>query len=422
MALDIATQITNLAGQTDLNNQVAANLLGRVGPSQDNQMRNNIIGALLGGGLGAVASQFDNNVSTGGGALFGALAGGLGARKMGQTFRQNAFSNASNLLKSNNDIVSQLMELQKAQTAGDAIDQARLDAGLGATTNPLYGASDAVFNANASRRSPDAMAAAIELANLSRSGGLSQGLGVAMGGSGGPAAGSERGNGAFGAAQPLQAPQGLQTDPNVIMGQSGQPMMRDQTLQGGVSQGQFQLDPAIADLVSRFGPAVPDEVLKTVLTQVTGAGDTGLTQGVEGARVPSQNRKDDATARKTGVEADYVPFEAQSKRISAGASASNAAANNTRANAYASIAPSVIARNNAFGENIKGVQSVLTSLDKEISTASTLLSKTKNPQERQALQDRISSLQVQSMVMRSQLTGGPMIDQEAASGMQSVGY
>ena len=319
-------QNNQFVGSVGNQGQPGTGLFGRIQNRQDHGLLKNLLGALAGAGIGAAAARFDDSVDRGAGALFGGLAGGLLTRKIRQGNRQNDFSNITGLQNSSQNMANRLLEQLGARNTGNAIVESRQERGLPRLQNVPFGVSDNTANILTNSVSDDNLNAAIEVLNAAQSGGFNRGLST---GSGQAAGGNVQSPVSTGPDTIASNPANVIAEPTLDVDPTVQPAV----LRGGVGQDR------VANSAG-FSRSVPPQFANEVLRQIGSVGNTGLTQGVEGSRVPSQNRRDDAVAQKTDTERDFIPFEAQSRRTSANASAANASANQTRANVSQQLAPS----------------------------------------------------------------------------------
>lgn len=315
-------------GTIATNNGLINSLVTRASGQLQGGLKRDLLSGLLGAGIGAFAGRNDASVGTGGGALFGALAGGLLSNKLRRTAVNNAITQIGTLQSANNDASTQFLNQAKMQGGADAIDYLANLRGLQQPSSPVYG-SDAVLSQLGSLTPTNAVLPFAQMMQDSRMTNYGQGQGA-----GTPIATAQTGKAPMPAALPAKNMGGgvmMEQDPSVAMVQQ---LAQGQPLQGNVQTGVPPVDYAGMALP----PALDNTVLQNLLSGIGTAGNTGLTQGVNAARVPSQNRQDDASAYKATQEGKYVPMDAGSRRIGATAQASNAVAANTNASANTSRA------------------------------------------------------------------------------------
>lgn len=356
---DMSAMLQNLmqtsGGQVSSNNGLINSLLTRASGKLQGGLKRDLLSGLLGAGIGAFAGSNDDSVGTGGGALFGALAGGLLSNKLRRTAVNNAISQIGTLQSANNDASTQFLNQAKMQGAADSIDYLAGLRGLQLPSQPVYG-SDAVLSQMGSLTPASAVAPFAQMVQDNRISNYDQGQGA------GTAALPQVPKGSL-PAKNTDGGATTEQDPSVVMAQQ---LANGQPLQGNVQKGMAPVDYAGMALP----PALDNSVLQNLLTTLGTAGNTGLTQGVNAARVPFQNKKDAADAYKTTQEGKYVAQDSGSRRISANASMSqagaanvNAVANTRRASTYQQLADQNQGKNIVANDILKSVQqddSVLT--------------------------------------------------------------
>lgn len=404
MANTLQNLMQTSGGQVSSNNGLINSLLTRASGQLQGGLKRDLLSGLLGAGIGAFAGRNDASVGTGGGALFGALAGGLLSNKLRRTGINNAITQIGTLQSANNDASTQFLNQAKMQGGADSIDYLAGLRGLNLPSQPVYG-SDAVLSQMGNLTPASAVLPFAQMVQDNRMSNYGQGQGA-------------------GTAALPQVPKGglpaknmgggvmMEQDPSVAMAQqlaSGQP------LQGNVQTGMAPVDYAGMALP----PAIDNSVLQNLLTTIGTAGNTGLGEGVKAARVPSQNAQDQASAYKATQEGKYVPMDSGSKRIAANASMSQAGAANTNAGAN-------VTRSNAYAQSVNDykplqqqVAQSLSLLQQDDNTITKMLTDKKTkPADRVLLQQRLQANSQRRMLVQQAILSGKPIDPQA---MQGVG-
>ena len=410
---DMSAMLQNLmqtsGGQVSSNNGLINSLLTKASGQLQGGLKRDLLSGLLGAGIGAFAGRNDASVGTGGGALFGALAGGLLSNKLRRTGVNNAITQIGTLQSANNDASTQFLNQAKMQGAADSVDYLAGLRGLQLPSQPVYG-SDAVLSQMGNLTPASAVLPFAQMVQDNRMSNYGQGQGAGM-----PTPSLQSGQAPPRIALPAKNIGGgvmMEQDPSVAMAQqlaSGQP------LQGNVQTGMAPTDYAGMALP----PAIDNSVLQNLLTTIGTAGNTGLGEGVKAARVPSQNAQDQATAYKATQEGKYVPMDSGSKRIAANASMSQAGAANTNAGAN-------VTRSNAYAQSVNDykplqqqVAQSLSLLQQDDNTITKMLTDKKTkPADRVLLQQRLQANSQRRMLVQQAILSGKPIDPQA---MQGVG-
>lgn len=409
---DMSTMLQNLmqssGGQVSSNNGLIQSLLTRANGQLQGGLKRDLLSGLLGAGIGAFAGRNDASVGTGGGALFGALAGGLLSNKLRRTGVSNAITQIGTLQSANNDASTQFLNQAKMQGGADSIDYLANLRGLPQPSSPVYG-SDAVLSQLGSLTPTSAVLPFAQMMQDSRMSNYGQGQGA-----GTPAATVQKGQAPATTALPAKNMGGgvmMEQDPSVAMMQQ---LAQGQPLQGNVQTGVPPVDYAGMPMP----PALDNTVLQNLLSGIGTAGNTGLTQGVNAARVPSQNKQDEASAYKATQEGKYVPQDSGSRRIAAQASASqagaaniNAGANVTRSNAYAQSVNDYKPLQQQITESLNLLQDSDNTLTKQLNDKNT------KPGDKIILRQQLQANQLRRNLVQQAILSGKPIDPQAMNGV-----